>query len=76
MTKKAEQIVTDALALAPEIRAFVAEKLIESLDTEPQAILSPEWQEEIKNRCREVDDSSIKLREAEAVFKKAFASLT
>ena len=76
MTKKAEQLVTEALELSPQSRAFIAEKLIESLDLDPGAELSLEWKKEIQKRCQEVDKGAKELRDAESVFKKAFASLT
>ena len=55
--------------------AFVAERLIESLDAAPGAELSPEWREEIRKRCRELDKGLVELRDAADVFEKAYASL-
>ncbi len=75
MTAKAAQIMAEALELPLPTRAFVAEKLIESLDAEDAAGLSPKWKAEIRRRCREVDQGTVQLRDADAVFKKAFATL-
>lgn len=75
MTKRAQEIVCEALTLPPETRAFIAEKLIESLDVKDQFVLSPEWQKEIEKRCREIDEGSVELRDADEVFEEAFASL-
>ncbi|HDQ46011.1 MAG TPA: addiction module antitoxin RelB [bacterium] len=75
MTKKAEEIVTEALALSPAVRAYVAEKLIESLDLPPAMELSSEWKEEILKRCKDMDEEQVALHDAEAVFMKAFATL-
>jgi hypothetical protein len=75
MTRKAEKIMIEALALSPAVRAFVAEKLIESLDMPPAMELSSEWKKEIQKRCKEVDEGLVELHDAEAVFKKAFTSL-
>ena len=72
---KAEQIVMEVLELPSTVRAFVAEKLIESLDAAPAGSLSPEWKAEVQRRCREVDENLVALRDAESVFKTAFASL-
>ena len=72
---KAEQIVMEVLELPSTVRAFVAEKLIESLDVAPADSLSPEWKAEVQRRCREVDENLVALRDAESVFKTAFASL-
>jgi len=49
-------IITEALALSPQARAFVAEKLIASLDSEPAVLLSSSWQDEVRRRCREIDE--------------------
>ena len=48
MSTTAEKIVTEALGLPPEVRAFVAETLIDSLGAPPATDLSPEWGEEIR----------------------------
>ncbi len=37
MKMTAEKIVAEALGLSPQARAFVAERLIESLDADPGA---------------------------------------
>jgi hypothetical protein len=75
MSTKAEKVVTQAMRLPPALRAFVAEKLIESLDTPELPPLSPKWKKEVRRRCAEVDNVAVKLRDADAVFAKAYASL-
>jgi hypothetical protein len=70
-----DEIVYQALRLPPTARAFVAEKLIESLDAEPGGELSPAWKDEIRKRCREIDEGLVELRNAEDVFAKAYAEL-
>ncbi|MDP2757914.1 MAG: addiction module protein [Desulfurivibrionaceae bacterium] len=75
MAATIEKIMNEAMGLPPALRAFVAEKLIESLD-EPGQPLSTKWQEEIRRRCAEIDNCSGPLRDADSVFKKAYASLT
>lgn len=75
MSMTADKIVTEALGLAPQVRAFVAERLIESLDAAPGTDLAPAWRDEIQKRCREVEDGLVKLRSAEEVFAKAYAAL-
>jgi len=76
MGMTAEKIVSEALGLPPHARAFVAEKLIESLDASPGEEFSPIWREEIRKRCREVDAGLVELRDAAGVFAKAYAALT
>lgn len=75
MRTTADKIVAEALELPPQARAFVAEKLIESLDLIPGAELSPAWRKEIQARCREVDQGGVELRDAAEVFATAYAAL-
>ncbi len=70
-----DKIIEEVLSLSPQARAYVAEKLIESLDTEPDITLSSEWRDEIRKRCREIDEGSVELRDAEAVFARGYAAL-
>ena len=72
MSTTAEKIVTDAMGLPPALRAFVAEKLIESLDAPDDSPLSAKWKEEVRCRCAELDRGAVELRTADA---KARASL-
>jgi len=75
MSTTAEKVVTAGMGLSPSLRAFVAEKLIESLDTPSSPPLSAKWRKEIRRRCAEMDRSEVKLRDADAVFAKAYAAL-
>jgi len=75
MSMTADKIVSEALALSAQARAFVAERLIESLDAAPGTEISPAWRDEIKKRCREVDEGLVELRDAADVFAKAYGSL-
>ena len=70
-----DTIIAEVLSLPPQTRAFVAEKLIESLDSEPEVILSSAWKEEVRKRCREIDEGTVKLRDAEDVFARGYAAL-
>ena len=75
MTMTADKIVSEALSLTPQARAFVAERLIESLDATLGEKLSSDWCAEIRKRCREVDEGVVELRDAADVFAKAYAAL-
>ena len=70
-----DTIIAEVLSLSPQARALVAEKLIESLDSEPEVILSAAWKEEVRKRCREVDEGLVELRDAEDVFARGYAAL-
>ena len=76
MSMTAEKLISEALGLSCPIRAFVAERLIESLDTDTVADLSPEWKKEIEKRCRDVDEGTVNLIPATKVFEKAYARLS
>ena len=75
MAPTAEKIMADAMGLPPELRAFVAEKLLESLDVPDAPPLSTKWKREVRRRCAEIDRGAVKLRAAGAVFAKAYAAL-
>ena len=75
MSMTADKIVAEALGLTPQARAFVAERLIESLDARPGEKLSEAWCGEVRKRCREVDEGTVELRDAADVFAKAYAAL-
>jgi putative addiction module component (TIGR02574 family) len=70
-----DTIIAEVLSLSPQARAFVAEKLIESLDSEPEVVLSLAWREELHKRCREIDEGTVELRDAEDVFARGYAAL-
>jgi len=75
MSNSTEKVLAAALDLPAPARAFLAEKLIESLDVEPAPELSAAWKEAVRRRCREIDEGRIELREAEEVFARADRSL-
>jgi putative addiction module component (TIGR02574 family) len=68
MSPKAEKLVTEALQLSREARAFIAEKLLESLDFDEAFEVSPEWRDEIHRRCQELDEGRVSLVPGEQVF--------
>ncbi|MDD2236078.1 MAG: addiction module protein [Kiritimatiellae bacterium] len=76
MSMTAEKLVEEALGLPCAVRAFVAEQLIESLDTDASETLSPEWKREVEKRCREIDQGTANLIPADDVFNKAYARLS
>ena len=75
MSTTVEKVVLEAMGLPPALRAFVAEKLIESLDAPDSPPLSAKWKKEVRRRCAEVDRGAVTLRDADSVFAKAYASL-
>jgi hypothetical protein len=75
MSTPVDKVMAEALRLPAQARAFVAERLIESLDADPGAELSPAWIEEIRERCRDIDNGLVELRSTEDVFAKAYSAL-
>jgi len=75
MNKKIEKLINEALELPVQVRAYFAEKLLESLDVLGDVYLSSEWKTEIEKRCKDIDDGQILLREAEEVFNNAFEKI-
>ncbi len=74
--ENATQIIDNALHLPHQARAFLAERLLESLDSEPDFALSDKWQDEIACRCNEIDSGTVKLAPGDRVFEDAFEALT
>ncbi len=68
MTTETEKVVQAAMRLPRESRAFLAEKLLESIDQGEEFEVSPLWLEEIRKRCRELDDAKVDLIPADQVF--------
>ena len=72
---KTDSIIDEILHLPRESRALLAEKLLESLDYEEGFEVSPEWMDEIKRRCREIDNGTVALSSSEQVFEELDSKL-
>jgi putative addiction module component (TIGR02574 family) len=75
MSPEIEHVMKQALELPSQVRAFLAEKLLESLDFEEPFELSNEWREEIDRRCRQIDESRVQLTPGDKVFEEAVKRL-
>ena len=75
MSRSAVQVLDHALRLPRGSRAFLAEKLLESLDAETDAALDPEWIAEIRRRASQIDRREVALIPAERAFEEAFEAL-
>jgi len=71
MSPEAENVMKQALELPSQARAFIAEKLLESLDFEEPFDLSSEWKEEIEKRSRQIDQGQVQLTASDKVFTEA-----
>ncbi len=72
---KTDSIIDEVLHLPRESRALLAEKLLESLDYEEGFEVSPAWMDEIRRRCREIDDGAVTLSSSERVFEELNSKL-
>ena len=75
MDEKTEKTINEVLGLPVQIRAWLAEKLLESLDEGESFEISDDWRKEILMRCKQIDDSQVELKDAEEVFKAARGAL-
>lgn len=66
-----EQIEREALELPPEQRARLVDRLWESLDDTTVPGLSKEWQADIKERGRDIDEGRVQLIPGEQVVREA-----
>lgn len=62
---EANEIIKSALSLPHNVRASLAELLLESLDYEEDFPVSKEWQKEINRRCQEIDAGQVALIDGE-----------
>jgi putative addiction module component (TIGR02574 family) len=60
MSRRAAEILKDALTLPAEARAAIADSLLESLDTEIDPDAESAWREEIVRRAKELDSKEVR----------------
>lgn len=61
MEPDAAEVLRDALALSPEVRAALIDSLIGSLDQAVDADAEETWREEIYRRLRQIDSGAVRL---------------
>lgn len=64
------ELTSEVLALPVESRAFLAEKLLETLDSEADFSVSDAWRAEALKRCQEIDSGAVQTIPAEEVFRE------
>lgn len=62
-----EKFLQDALALPVELRAELAEKLLESLNPKSNSETDKLWEEEVDRRIKEVESGEVELLSEEEV---------
>jgi putative addiction module component (TIGR02574 family) len=71
----AKEIVEAALKLDPQVRAEVAQEILDSIKDSNYGELSPAWEEELDRRVREIEEGRVQLVPATQVFAELEASL-
>jgi len=71
MDQKILEIETNLLQLPVESRTYLAERLWESLEAEPDPEIEAAWAHEIGKRIRDIDKGRVTLIPAETVFREA-----
>jgi putative addiction module component (TIGR02574 family) len=61
MERDAAELLKDALALSPEVRAALIDSLIGSLDQAVDATAEEAWRGEIYRRLQQIDDGAVSL---------------
>jgi hypothetical protein len=75
MDKSIEKLIDEVLNLPNEMKAYLAEKILENLDTDTNADISNEWRDEIYRRCAEIDSGIAVLKDSDKVFQETFKRL-
>jgi putative addiction module component (TIGR02574 family) len=75
MSRSLTELTDEALALPPESRAFLAEKLLETLDFEEDFSVGDAWREEIRKRCSDLDHGRVQTIRADAAISEVRKSL-
>ncbi len=63
-----DRLLAEALALEPEERAALAERLLASVAGEEESPLSPEWRREIRRRQGEIERGEVETIPVEVVL--------
>ena len=58
MPRTLGELADEALSLPQASRAFLAEKLLETLDGDDDVPVSDAWREEIRRRCQALDEGT------------------
>ncbi len=68
MSLTVTELAEEAMALPSESRAYLAEKLLESIDFEENFVVSELWRREIRKRCQELDEGNIETIPADTAI--------
>lgn len=58
MSRNPQELLKEAMELPPDMRAALADSLLNSLDTETDLNVEQAWQEEIQKRMASIEDGT------------------
>jgi putative addiction module component (TIGR02574 family) len=70
MLQKREEVLTQAMALSPDDRALLADRLLNSLDSPRRKEIDLLWADEAERRVQQIRNGEVKPIPGEEVFKK------
>ena len=70
MANADSSVFDDALSLPSDMRAELAERLVQSLDETEEIQLTPAWRQEIRRRLEAFDKGEMEAIPAEEVFER------
>lgn len=76
MHRSSEKLVAQVLSLPAQSRAYLAEKLIESLEIEAGAELDDNWKNEVARRCREIDEGHVEPIPSDKAFARVLSAIS
>jgi putative addiction module component (TIGR02574 family) len=75
MIRSTEEVISEALALPPDTRALLADRLLTSLESPQREEIDKLWAEEAERRIRQIETGEVKPIPGEEVFKEIRDSL-
>ncbi len=70
MPVAAEKIMSEAMALPPDARALLADRLLDSLDSPRREEIDRLWAQEAERRVRQIETGEVTPIPGEEVFKE------
>jgi len=74
MNAQSEKIIEKALKMPQHERAYIAEKLISSLDKKTDPDVEKAWQEEIQKRVNQINSTEVECLPWEEVYQRLKAN--
>jgi putative addiction module component (TIGR02574 family) len=75
MIQNSEEVTAQAMALPPDARALLADRLLNSLDSPGRKDLDRLWAEEAERRVQQIKNGEVELLPGEEVFEDIRKSL-